>query len=1023
VALNDNVELEIRAKAILGDAQKQIQQFFREVETHAKGAEKEAGLFSKAISTAAGTLAGFVSAQAIMRGVSAAFTFAKEAVFGMNATLETSTLQFTTLMGDADKARAHVRDLFEFAKKTPFETGPIIQASRMLRTFGGEALDTKDNLTLLGNASAATGAPINDLGFWVGRLYAMLQAGKPFGEAAMRLSELAVLSPQTRQEMERLQTSGAGAAQVFRVFQKDLERFGGAMEAQASTWEGVTSTFSDTINILLADTFRPFFEIVRDGFGMMNEALGSKAVAGALDNFKLSIQGAFGADSQANVKALATGLIGLGQTGLTVSHTLYIVFNLFKTVVTSVTSLLLETITALSEAGFAAFKFTASLDPTGALDTFVQKGEVNIAMMRAFTNSFWDARKAAGAAVDGTDAFAAVVGGMRNTLDAAVGSLSTMRVGQKAVETQTRATTTALTGLNAAGEKLTTEFGKSFNKLSADVGMGLKTLTDSEFLKEFGTKLADAERDMKKFGVTGAKVPPPIAEALERLTKIKFGEHIKKEAEQIQDLPLMLKGVGADLMKIEESITAAVGGRIGRDAANAEGIRRMQMDRLAMDQAAAASTFSKLLSGGLKDSFLNMPATILQAVQGGGNIGGAIGASLGGAVSGALVKGITSKVASGAIAKGLGTVLTSAIPIVGPLLGDLGGKLVGKLFGGLFGGGESKKVEEMRGKFIEAAGGIDVLRAQADAAGVSLDRMLSAKKVKDFEAAQLAVVNAVDAHNKRLQDQAMLTEALAAKQNLVNQAVERYGFKIEELGPTFQRQRLSEQAERLIDDYGLLVEAGINVDTVILRMSDSINEFVRRAIRTGTEVPAAMKPMLEKMVEQGLLTDENGEKITDLTKAGVTFGETLTAGFKSVVAKLDELIAKLTEAAKPRTGRVDIEINENVRRRVTEERGGVGPGDEATVRGAANGGLFSRPTFRVIAEREPEVAGSPNAIVRAFTEALQSTNFVGQAGPDPAIVARLSAISSQFASMQGEMIGLPLAIQRSVRDGVLLAQV
>lgn len=227
------------------------------------------------LSSAASALTGFVGAQAIIGAVGGAFSMLKNAAMGMNQTLETSTLQFTTLMGDADKARQHVEYLFEFAKKTPFETGPIIQASRMMQTFGGEALNSQKNLQLLGDASAATSAPIDQLGFWVGRLYAMLKGGQPFGEAAMRLQELAVLTPEARQKMEALQKAGGSTSEVFGVFQQSLEKFTGGMVKQAGTWAGVTSTFTDTVNILSAKAMKPLFTTMRDLLGSMNEVFGS----------------------------------------------------------------------------------------------------------------------------------------------------------------------------------------------------------------------------------------------------------------------------------------------------------------------------------------------------------------------------------------------------------------------------------------------------------------------------------------------------------------------------------------------------------------------------------------------------------------------------------------------------------------------------------------------------------------------------------------------------------------------------
>ncbi|MEO8678143.1 MAG: hypothetical protein ABI665_03800 [Vicinamibacterales bacterium] len=222
----------------------------------------------------------------------------------MNASLETTTLKFTTLMKDSDQAASHVKDLFEIAKKTPFETGPIIEASLKLQTFGGAALNTKANIILLGDAAAATGAPINELGFWVGRMYSSIQGGKPFGEAAMRLQELAVMTPQARDKMEAMQKSGASASEVFKVFKDSLGQFTGAMTTQAGTWEGVMSTFTDTVNMMMADVLKPYFEVIRD--------LGQQ-VNGALD----SMSGSLGdvAKSTASTKQAFADLITSGLNG------------------------------------------------------------------------------------------------------------------------------------------------------------------------------------------------------------------------------------------------------------------------------------------------------------------------------------------------------------------------------------------------------------------------------------------------------------------------------------------------------------------------------------------------------------------------------------------------------------------------------------------------------------------------------------------------------------------------------------
>lgn len=208
-----------------------------------------------------------------------------DAIFGMNSMLEKSTLQFEVLYKDSDRAKQHVADLFEFAKKTPFETGPVIQASRTLQTFGGDALNTMKNLTMFGDAAAGASVDINEVSFWVGRAYAAIKGGQPFGEARMRLQELALLSPQAAAKMEKLQKAGADTSEVWAIMEQELGRFSGSMEKQASTWDGVISTLADTVKLTLANTFHPLFESIKGGISGAIAFLSSDAVQGAFAAF------------------------------------------------------------------------------------------------------------------------------------------------------------------------------------------------------------------------------------------------------------------------------------------------------------------------------------------------------------------------------------------------------------------------------------------------------------------------------------------------------------------------------------------------------------------------------------------------------------------------------------------------------------------------------------------------------------------------------------------------------------------
>ena len=198
----------------------------------------------------------------------------RNAIISTNAQIETATLQFETLTGSARVARERIADLINFAKRTPFKVSQIVEASRVLRTFGGDVLDNNKVLRQIGDTSAATGADLQNLTFWISRAYSALQDGRPFGEAATRLQELAVLTPQVRREIELLNEQGRNT-EAFDVLIGSLSRFTGALEEQSKTWRGATSTAADAARLLLAEGFRPLFEGVRElifNFGQSSEA-------------------------------------------------------------------------------------------------------------------------------------------------------------------------------------------------------------------------------------------------------------------------------------------------------------------------------------------------------------------------------------------------------------------------------------------------------------------------------------------------------------------------------------------------------------------------------------------------------------------------------------------------------------------------------------------------------------------------------------------------------------------------------
>lgn len=249
-------------------ARDQASNTLREIERRV-GPGGLSGAIKQFASNVASTATGFVAANVVMRGFNMATNLVSGGIVGMNAMLEKTQIQFTTLMKDADKAKEHVAGLFKFGAETPFETGPIIQASRMLQTFGGSALNTIPNIRMIGDAAAGASRDISEVAFWTGRAYTAIQGGRPFGEASMRLMEMGIMSGTARQKIEDLQKSGASAAEVWKEFSSIFERFEGSMKVQAKTWEGLVSTITDNIGIASATAMKPFFDLLKDGLGIM----------------------------------------------------------------------------------------------------------------------------------------------------------------------------------------------------------------------------------------------------------------------------------------------------------------------------------------------------------------------------------------------------------------------------------------------------------------------------------------------------------------------------------------------------------------------------------------------------------------------------------------------------------------------------------------------------------------------------------------------------------------------------------
>jgi tape measure domain-containing protein len=140
-------------------------------------AEKKIAGFSKnAVNASMFLTGGFIAAGTAMVG-------AGLKSIQMGAQFEQSQVAFTQMLGSAEKSDAFLKQLFDFAAKTPFEFTGLQDASRRLLAYGFEANEIIPIMTRVGDAVSALGggtAEINRATLALGQMQAK---GKVSGEA------------------------------------------------------------------------------------------------------------------------------------------------------------------------------------------------------------------------------------------------------------------------------------------------------------------------------------------------------------------------------------------------------------------------------------------------------------------------------------------------------------------------------------------------------------------------------------------------------------------------------------------------------------------------------------------------------------------------------------------------------------------------------------------------------------------------------------------------------------------------
>jgi len=173
---------------------------------------------------------------------------------GKNA--ELARISFTTMLWSAEEAENLLKNLSDFAKKTPFELVGIRESAKQLLAMGVSANDMIPTLKALGDVSAWLNVPLERLALNYGQVLTQGKLTwkelKDFTTAWVPLlDELAKNLNKTKTEVQDMISKGqvlsSDMVKAFETMTAEGGKFANLMEAQANTLEGQRSNLKDTL--------------------------------------------------------------------------------------------------------------------------------------------------------------------------------------------------------------------------------------------------------------------------------------------------------------------------------------------------------------------------------------------------------------------------------------------------------------------------------------------------------------------------------------------------------------------------------------------------------------------------------------------------------------------------------------------------------------------------------------------------------------------------------------------------------
>lgn len=215
---------------------------------------------------------GKLGISAVGMGAALAKAAAAAAVFKgvrMAADLEQIAISFEVMTQSAERGQKLLQEIRTMGAETPFEFQDLAEAGKVLLNFGIAADDVVPTLKMLGDISGGNSQKLGQLSLVFGQI---ASTGRLMGQDLLQLinsgfNPLQVISQKTGESMaalkKRMEDGAISFEEVSGAFQSATSEGGmffGMMERQSKTFNGLLSTLSDNVNVLLTNLGQPILE-------------------------------------------------------------------------------------------------------------------------------------------------------------------------------------------------------------------------------------------------------------------------------------------------------------------------------------------------------------------------------------------------------------------------------------------------------------------------------------------------------------------------------------------------------------------------------------------------------------------------------------------------------------------------------------------------------------------------------------------------------------------------------------------